>query len=151
MRTSNKTGKKFQHKIPRGVSLYKKIIARCQRIYYVLFQLMPWLHFGVIRPIWISKKRGITGTAHSGPAGHGSLNRQANRPHHQTDSLLLLTKAGTCVEGNTQLQEGLYSNNCGKNDLKNRAQVLKDPHRTWKTLGKIFIYILFSNIYFLYI
>lgn len=39
------------------------------------------MHYGVIQPIWISKKeRGITGTTHSGAPGHGSLNRLSNRP-----------------------------------------------------------------------
>lgn len=61
-----------KQKIPSSASLYKKPIACCQCIYYVVFQLTLWLHCSAVWPIWISEKRWITGTKHSAVPGHGS-------------------------------------------------------------------------------
>lgn len=96
LRNSNKTEKKkFLSKIPSGVSLYKKIFACYQYIYYVLFQLMLWLHYGVIWSIRISKKRERNNWNKTFWGSSAQFSeRIIQHPNHQID-LVLLVKPGT--------------------------------------------------------
>lgn len=90
-----KKKKKFLSKIPSGVSLYKKIFACYQYIYYVLFQLMLWLHYGVIWSIRISKKRERNNWNKTFWGSSPQFSeRIVQHPKHQID-LVFLVKPGT--------------------------------------------------------
>lgn len=94
MRTSNKTEKRFQHKIPSDVP---------ERYCRLPIYLLRAISADAMIALWCDttyldlekKERGITGTPHSGARGHGSLTGLSNRPNNQTDLLLFLTKPST--------------------------------------------------------